>query len=147
MLPEPRADPRQHCRPLDRNERVRVIVAAEALERRTKAPGARNGALGFHNRASGLCCPSYGALQAATGFCRQSIANALKRADLFKNKVTIELREAAQVYTQDALKTLHEVCIRGVSKAARVAAACAILDRAYGKPKQQVDMNLGERPN
>ena len=64
-----------------------------------------------------------------------------------KNKVTIELREAAQVYTQDALKTLHEVCIRGVSEAARVAAACAILDRAYGRPKQQVDMNLGERPN
>ena len=58
-----------------------------------------------------------------------------------KNKVTIELRGAAQVFAQDALETLHEVCMRGTSDAARVTAACAILDRAYGKPTQQVDIN------
>ena len=57
-----------------------------------------------------------------------------------KSKVTIELREAAQAYTEDALKTLHEVCVKGQSEAARVAAACALLDRGHGKPKQQVDM-------
>ena len=57
-----------------------------------------------------------------------------------KNKATIELREAAQAYTEAALKTLHEVCIKGQSEAARVAAACALLDRGHGKPKQHVDM-------
>ena len=57
-----------------------------------------------------------------------------------KNKVTIELREAAQAYTQDALKTLHEVCLKGLSEAARVAAACALLDRGHGKPRQALDV-------
>ena len=42
------------------------------------------------------------------------------------------------------MKTLHEICIGGQSEAARVAAACAILDRAYGKPKQQVDVSTNE---
>ena len=57
-----------------------------------------------------------------------------------QNKVTVELRGAAQAYTADALKTLHEICTGGQSEAARVAAACAILDRAYGKPSQQLDV-------
>jgi hypothetical protein len=86
------ADPRQHCRPLDRNERARILILAEALDRRTRPAGGRNGALGyiglvvlralllrFHRGADGMCAPSYTVLQAATGLCRQSIANALKR--------------------------------------------------------------------
>jgi hypothetical protein len=87
-------DPRQHCRPRDRNERARIIFLAKALERRTKAPGARNGALGYVGLAvleallfrflrpsDGLCCPSYVVLMAATGHCKQSIANALARLE------------------------------------------------------------------
>ena len=88
------ADPRQHCRPLDRNERARILALAEALERRTRPPGARNGVLGeiglrvlrvivlrFVRGSDGLCTPSYLVLMAATGLCKQSIANAVKRLE------------------------------------------------------------------
>ena len=88
------ADTRPHCTPLDRNERARILYLAEALERRTKPAGGRNGVLGsiglavlkamllrFHRGADGLCTPSYTVLQAVTGLCRQSIANALKRLE------------------------------------------------------------------
>ena len=37
------ADWRQHCRALDRNERARIVFLAEALERRSKPAGRRNG--------------------------------------------------------------------------------------------------------
>ena len=35
--------------------------------------------LTFHDRATGLCCPSYDAIQKVTGLCRQSVAEALRR--------------------------------------------------------------------
>jgi len=35
----------------------------------------------FHNRKSGLCFPSYDAIQEVTGLCRQSIAVALRRLE------------------------------------------------------------------
>ena len=47
-----------------------------------------------------------------------------------------ELREAARQFTDDALKTLAVICNEGQSEAARVFAACALLDRGYGKPMQ-----------
>ena len=88
------ADPRQHCRPLDRNERARILYLAEQLERRTKPAGGRNGVLGyvglavlkalllrFQRACDGLCAPSYVELMAATGLCKQSIANGLKRLE------------------------------------------------------------------
>ena len=87
-------DARQHSRPLDRNERARILFLAEALERRTKPAGGRNGVLGyvglavlralllrFQRRPDGYCAPSYVQLMAATGLCKQSIANALKRLE------------------------------------------------------------------
>ena len=37
--------------------------------------------LRFHRASDGMCCPSYTCLQAATGLCRQSIANGLKRLE------------------------------------------------------------------
>jgi hypothetical protein len=59
-----------HCRPLNRNDRARLMQLAESLERRTKPSGKRNGSLGytgirvlkalmalFANARSGLCCP------------------------------------------------------------------------------------------
>ena len=55
--------------------------------------------------------------------------------------MTIELQDAAQEYTRQALDTLLDICMNGDSAAAPVAAACA-LDRGYGKPKRQVDMNI-----
>lgn len=53
------------------------------------------------------------------------------------NKVTIELKDAARRYTQDALDALVEVLADG-SDAARVAAAREILDRGYGKASQVI---------
>ena len=50
-----------------------------------------------------------------------------------------ELREAARQFTDDALKTLAVICNEGQSEAARVSAACALLDRGYGKPTQQLE--------
>jgi hypothetical protein len=88
------SDWRQHSRILDRNERAKVLFLAEALERRTKPAGQRNGQLGyiglavlralmlgFLNHRSGLCCPSYAALQEKTGLCRASIAHGLARLE------------------------------------------------------------------
>jgi hypothetical protein len=62
--------------------------------RRTKLPGRRNGllgyvglavlrclAFGFLNMKTGLLCPGYGAIQAATGLCRASVANGLARLE------------------------------------------------------------------
>lgn len=87
------ADWRPYSRPLDRNTRARILFVCEALERRTKAPGHRNGVLSaiglvvlrclifkFHGR-SGLLCPSYNAIRDATGLCRQSVAAALARLE------------------------------------------------------------------
>ena len=88
------ADWRPHSRIIDRNERAKILALAEALERRSKAPGRRNGVLGYVGLAvlrtllltflspkTGLCCPSYVTLQQRTGLCRQSIANGLARLE------------------------------------------------------------------
>lgn len=80
--------------PLDRNQKARLMFVAEALERNSKAPGRRNGALGycglavlralllrFHNSRSGLCCPSIMKLQLVTGLCRAAVCDALARLE------------------------------------------------------------------
>jgi hypothetical protein len=88
------ADALANATPLDRNGQARVLFIADMLERRSKLPGKRNGVLGYIgvmvlrvlvlrclNRKSGLCCPSYAALQSMTGLCRGSIATALSRLE------------------------------------------------------------------
>lgn len=80
--------------PIDRNQRARLIFAAEAYERRTKPQGKRAGALcqsglqvlrciafRFLSVPKGEAWPSYDALQAATGLCRQTIARAIRRLE------------------------------------------------------------------
>jgi len=81
-------------RPISTKSRALVMDRAEALERRTKAPGQRDGVLGqsalmilrallFHflDTKSGGCDPSYKQIQKQTGFCVQTIAVALKRLE------------------------------------------------------------------
>jgi hypothetical protein len=58
------------------------------------------------------------------------------------NKVNRELASAAQEYTEEALEILIKVARSGRSEAARVAAACAILDRGHGRPRQMIDANV-----
>ena len=63
-----------------------------------------------------------------------------------KNIATADLKrslsELAREYTDDALSALFEVARYGRSERARVAAAIAILDRAYGKPASHADQSL-----
>ena len=87
-------DPARHSTVLDRNARARLLHTAEILERATKAHGCRNGLISapglvvlrtlllrFQNGATGLCCPSYAAIQKATGLCRQTIATAITKLE------------------------------------------------------------------
>jgi 3-oxoacyl-(acyl-carrier-protein) synthase len=56
---------------------------------------------------------------------------------------------AASVYGHigTAIEALAYIAAHGTSEAARVSAACAILDRAYGKPMQaSVEVSVGEAP-
>ena len=57
------------------------------------------------------------------------------------NKATADVKAAAKKYTTDALETLASIMAKSESDAARVAAANALLDRGYGKPKQSVDVD------
>ena len=54
---------------------------------------------------------------------------------------TIE-RKLAQIYTSEAIKCLLEICTLGTDEKARVAAAVAILDRGWGKPKQIISARI-----
>jgi len=52
------------------------------------------------------------------------------------NRATRDIKALAQKYTPDALKTLVEICKRGESEQARVAASKELLDRGHGKSPQ-----------
>ena len=49
------------------------------------------------------------------------------------NIATQTLKERARLYSNEALKTLVDICQKGESEAARVSAANSLLDRGYGK--------------
>jgi len=59
-----------------------------------------------------------------------------------KNRANKELRDLARNYTQDALDTLAGIAQNGESEAARVQASVALLDRAWGKPKAQIEAEM-----
>ncbi len=61
------------------------------------------------------------------------------------NKVTAELRGAAQQYTMQALEVLAHVAQHGESESARVSAACALLDRGHGRPTQGGQCRRGQQ--
>jgi DNA-binding MarR family transcriptional regulator len=81
-------------RPLDRNQRARLIFLAERLDAQTKKKGQHGGCLKrtglqvlrvllfhFHNVATGQCDPSLDSLAAAAGMARSTVVNALKRLE------------------------------------------------------------------
>src|SRR5215208_4375802 len=55
------------------------------------------------------------------------------------NKASRGLREIAQAYTVEAIEALAHRMRSAESEAARLSAANALLDRAYGKPTQMID--------
>jgi len=61
-----------------------------------------------------------------------------------RNKANRELRDLARTYTQDALDTLAHIAQKGESEAARVQASVALLDRAWGKPRAQIEANIND---
>lgn len=110
-------DVSRHATMLDRNQKARLLHACEVMERKTKGKGRRNGVLGipalivlralllkFHGK-SGQCFPSYDALQAVTGLCRQSIARAI--ANLEAAKVLTVTRRLVRFVGE-----LGVVCVR-----------------------------------
>ncbi len=79
---------------IDRNARARLVVHAEALDRRTRLPGQHGGVLrrtglavlrallfGFCNTATGRCDPSFDTLARASGCARSTVAAALHRLE------------------------------------------------------------------
>lgn len=111
-------DWRAHCRVLDRNERARIIFLAEALERRTKLPGRRNGllgyvglavlrclAFGFLSMRTGRLDPGYDAIQGKTGLCRQSVANGIARLE--RCGILMICRRRFGMYQTTSLYRLH----------------------------------------
>jgi hypothetical protein len=54
-------------------------------------------------------------------------------------KKTIEIAEAAKQHAGDAIAALIDVALNGRSESARVAAANALLDRGYGRPRQAIE--------
>jgi hypothetical protein len=114
----------QWRRPLDRNDRARVLHCAEALERRTKLKHKRDGLLGvsalivlrcllmhFQDNKTGQLDPGYDDIQRVTGFCRQTIRNALRNLELagiievmrriVRERVRVWIEEAQQFFAYD----------------------------------------------
>lgn len=76
---------------MDRNARSKIIWQAEALERRSKKPGKRNGDLGQTGlqvlrallfRFAPNPTPTYDQIKAHTKLCLQTIADAITRLEL-----------------------------------------------------------------
>jgi hypothetical protein len=58
-------------------------------------------------------------------------------------RVPIEVKELARAHTEEAIKTLATVMNNKKAPAsARVVAANAIIDRAYGKPTQHIEAHV-----
>lgn len=57
------------------------------------------------------------------------------------SQLTKDIQAMAREHAEAALKTLVDVAKEGETESGRVAAANSILDRAYGKPKQALDVD------
>jgi hypothetical protein len=56
------------------------------------------------------------------------------------NKATADVKAQAGHYSPDALKTLVDIMLHGESEQARIAASKEVLDRAHGRPRQEIDL-------
>ena len=70
----------------------------------------------------------------ARGGFREGAGRPSGSANKCSTEQSQRLSELAKTYTEEALETLVDVARKGRSDAARVSAATALLDRAYGKP-------------
>jgi hypothetical protein len=56
-----------------------------------------------------------------------------------KKEMPRDIKSLARSYTDLSLKTLSGIAAEGASEGARVAAATALLDRGWGRPKQTIE--------
>jgi hypothetical protein len=56
------------------------------------------------------------------------------------NKATRDVKAQAGTYTPEALDTLVEIMRHGKNEQARIAASKEVLDRAHGRPRQELDV-------
>lgn len=56
------------------------------------------------------------------------------------NKATLEIKDLARQYAPAALEEIARLAREGKTEQTRVAASKEILDRAYGRPAQSVEM-------
>lgn len=68
-----------------------------------------------------------------------------------RNRATVDMKarlsELARQHTWSAFDTLLDVCENGQSDSARIAAAVALLDRGFGKPREAgMDQFLERKP-
>jgi hypothetical protein len=56
-------------------------------------------------------------------------------------KAEVHVRELARKYTEDAIRVLVEIALTGKKESARAAAAEALLDRAWGRPSQALEVS------
>ncbi len=61
------------------------------------------------------------------------------------NRLTRPLKELAALQSEACLAVLVELRDHADTEQVRLAAANALLDRAHGKPRQEVDVNEGKR--
>lgn len=62
------------------------------------------------------------------------------------NKATAEVRALAQEWGEQAISTLGDIMTNNdSSEQARIAAARELLDRGYGKPRQNMELNAAFR--
>jgi hypothetical protein len=52
------------------------------------------------------------------------------------------LSELAREHSEEAIKALADIAANGESEAARVSAATALLDRAFGRPRQDLGIEM-----
>ena len=55
------------------------------------------------------------------------------------NRATGEIKAVAQAYGPEAIRTLADLMRTASSETARIMATTALLDRAYGKPRQEIE--------
>lgn len=60
--------------------------------------------------------------------------------------IPVDVIEAARARTALAIETLAAICEHGEDEKARIAAAVALLDRAWGKPTERTEISGGEKP-
>jgi len=150
---------------LDRNDKAKIIVAAEGLERATKREGRRNGSLGyvavqilrallFRYSAKGrITSPSYDELQRRTGLCRPSIRAGLKRLQASGLLHIVRRITRKRIDRVSPLTGLPE-CFIGSGQAANVyllklprLLSIAPTERKRRKPSSQPDLNKQTEEN